>query len=134
MKAYYTGGYTVSENGSAFDRGVAAGEIAARLANHDAHFAAINGSIDRSASELRDLRLAVQRLTDATTGAAEAARATAQALKESDETRRVALQDAATQARSSSESRWQPLNRFSLIISGVVGIVGITAFILSIVH
>lgn len=48
----------------AYDRGTAAGEIAARLSGHDKHFTTINGSLDKVATELHRLSLAVQALGD----------------------------------------------------------------------
>jgi len=116
-------GYTVTDNHSDYDRGVAAGEIAARLAGHDRHFATINGSMGRVADELRDLRLAVQRLGDA----ADAARATVI-------TTAAALKDAGEARREQVESRWAPLQRLSLGAGIVLAAVGVIAFILSRVH
>jgi len=46
------------------EAGEIAGSIATRLAGHDRHFEAINGSVAKCASELHELRLAVQRLGD----------------------------------------------------------------------
>jgi len=55
-------------NRDAYARGKIAGEIAgeisARLADHDRHFAAINGHLGDLAGEFRELRLLVQQLKD----------------------------------------------------------------------
>lgn len=72
----------------AFARGSVAGEINARLAGHDEHFKAINGSIERLATSMEGVRLELQRNNDAqlardatvvtTAAALEAARKTRQ--------------------------------------------------------
>ena len=49
----------------AYDRGELAGTIAARLANHDTHFAAINGSIADMVTEVHAQNLLLQELRDA---------------------------------------------------------------------
>jgi hypothetical protein len=49
----------------AFDRGAVAGEISARLAGHDNHFAAINGHLAEMSTEMRNMKLALQRIEDA---------------------------------------------------------------------
>jgi hypothetical protein len=70
----------VTESQGSYERGHLAGEVAARLAGHDRHFAAINGHLAQLAQEVRDLRLAVQRIADqddAAVGAAVASRARA---------------------------------------------------------
>jgi hypothetical protein len=119
MGRYYTGGYTVTENGRAYDDGYAAGGINARLANHDLHFKNINGSIAHLAREQELTRLELQRQADAAQAAADAITAAAKAL----EARRTA-----------SDRRWQPLNRFSIIIGVALGIAGIVSLILSFGH
>jgi outer membrane receptor for monomeric catechols len=116
-------GYTVTENGSAYDRGVAAGEIAARLAGHDQHFGAINGSLGRMADEMHEMRLALQRLGDS----AAADRATVV-------TTAVALKDAEEARRDATDTRWAPLQRWGVAASILFGAGGIIALILSYIH
>lgn len=48
-----------------YNRGHAAGSIAERLAGHDKHFAAINGSLERLASQEEIHTLKLQRIQDA---------------------------------------------------------------------
>lgn len=48
--------------GREFQRGREAGEIAARLAQHDRHFATINGSIEQLAGKMGEMTEAIQRL------------------------------------------------------------------------
>jgi hypothetical protein len=94
-----------------YDRGVAAGEIAQRLAGHDEHLAKINGSMDRVAGRLDALVLAVQRLADATAADRATVVTTAAALKDADEARR------ATDVR-----HWTPFQRTFAVI-GAIGVV-----------
>jgi hypothetical protein len=123
MKANYQGGYTVSENGSQYDRGVAAGEISARLAGHDKHFAAINGSLEKVASELHQLRMELQRQGDR----AEADRATVITTAE-------ALEKADSARRDAGEQRWSPLTRFAAVVGAVAALGGIVFGIWALTH
>lgn len=99
---------------SDYDQGVIAGRIEARLAQHDKHFADLNGSIRELAGEVHNVVLAVQRLGDA----AEADRATviarAAALKEAEDTR-----------RAQSETRWTPMARLITVIVAVAVVAGV---------
>jgi hypothetical protein len=100
--------------GDDYDRGVAAGEIAARLAGHDRHFASINGSLEKIATEMHALTLAVQRLGDQAEANAKTVISTAKALKEADETR-----------RQSYEQGFSPIQK----VIAVVGAVGVLVVI-----
>jgi hypothetical protein len=100
----------VTDDG-AYDRGVAAGEIAQRLAGHDQHLAKINGSMDRVADRLDALVLAVQRLADATAADRATVVTTAAALKDADEARR------ATDVR-----HWTPFQR-GIAVIGAIGVI-----------
>lgn len=94
-----------------YDRGVAAGEIAQRLAGHDEHLAKINGSMDRVADELRELRLQVQRLGDAMTSDRATVLTTAAALKDADDAR-----------RDKNTQHWTPFQR-GIAVIGAIGVV-----------
>lgn len=74
--------------GEEYARGVAQGEINARLAVHDQHFTEINGSIAALVTETRTLSMSMQRLAD---GIESRDKATKDAL----ETRQGELRDAA---------------------------------------
>jgi hypothetical protein len=113
-------GYDVSENGGQYDRGVAAGEIAQRLKQHDEHFAAINGSIDRVGDRLDMVVLQLQRLADA----AEADRTTVV-------TTAAALKDAEAARRDTSETRWSPLTRLGVVVGILAGVAGLVAIVLA---
>jgi hypothetical protein len=111
----------VSEPPSEYDRGVTAGGIEARLANHDRHFEVINGSIvdGKNATvglreEIHQLRLAIQQLADQAKASAEAAIKTALALKEADEAR-----------RNSADQRWSPWQKGFAVIAAVGVLVGL---------
>jgi hypothetical protein len=99
---------------SDFQRGHTAGEIAARLAGHDKHFAAINGSLGDVATEMHDMTLAVQRLGDQAEAAARTVITTAAALKDAEEAR-----------RGRASASWTPFQRFLAALAGV-GLVAAT--------
>jgi methyl-accepting chemotaxis protein len=113
-------GYTVTENGSSFDRGVAAGEISQRLKEHDQHFAKINGSMERVADELQKQTLAIQRMSDAMTANEATVLKTAAALKEAEEAR-----------RDRSETRWSPLTRLGVVIGILAAVASVVAIVLA---
>jgi hypothetical protein len=92
----------------AFDRGRAAGELASKLAGYDKHFEAINGSVADTAKELRNLVLAVQRLSDQAEANSRTVIATAAALKAADEFR-----------RSAAEQVWSPFQKVLALVAGV---------------
>lgn len=100
----------------AFARGHAAGVIASRLAQHDAHFAVINGSIDRFAREMQAMVLGIQRLSDQAEAARLVAAATASALKDAEDTR-----------RSQAESKFAPWSRMAVLIGALIAIMGFGA-------
>jgi hypothetical protein len=100
--------------GEAYDRGVAAGEIAARLADHDNHFKRINGSLTDVANELHGLVLAVQRLGDQAVHRDATVIATAAALK-----------DAEAARRDKAERSWTPLTRIYLMVAVVGAVVAL---------
>ena len=93
---------------SSYDRGHVAGEIAARLADHDRHFAAINGSMGRLADEMHALVLGVQRLGDAADADRATVKTTATALKDADDAR-----------RDSTDQRWSPKAKLIAAVAAV---------------
>jgi hypothetical protein len=103
----------------AYDRGVIAGEIAARLANHDVHFASINGHIKDLVMEIHGMRLNIQRLADQAEASAKTVIATATALRAADE------------ARSTSSTRsWTPWARSFAVLSATATIISIITMII----
>lgn len=91
----------------AAERGFVAGQIDARLAGHDKHFADINGSIGRLADEVHVLNLNVQRLADDAKASARTVITTAAALKEA------------------SEKSWTPFQRGLAIAAVLAAVVGL---------
>lgn len=92
----------------AYERGEVAGQIAARLAGHDKHFAAINGSLAKLATEMHELTLAVQRLGDQAVSRDATVITTAAALKEAEAAR-----------RDRADRSWSPLTRLG-VAAGIV--------------
>lgn len=95
----------------AFERGTVAGKIEARLADHDRHFSLINGSLERVASELHDLKLAVQRLGDQAVSRDATVITTAAALK-----------DAEAARRDKADQSWSPMTKIIAVI-GALGVI-----------
>lgn len=95
------------EAGDAYDRGHTAGEIAARLAGHDRHFATINGSLAAVALEMHALTLAVQRLGDQAVSRDATVITTAKALKDAEDAR-----------RDNAERAWSPVSRLLAVVGG----------------
>ena len=98
----------------AYDRGAIAGAIETRLAGHDQHFAAINGSLADIAREMHQLTLAVQRLGDQAISRDATVLTTAAALKDAEEAR-----------RASAEQSWSPWARIFAAVAAVAAAVGI---------
>ena len=105
-----------------YERGREAGEVAgkidARLAGHDKHFAAINGSLEKWAIEMHTLNMQLQRLADQASARDLAAIAAASAEREIDETRRAYAAD-----------RWWPWQRVFAYAMATVFIVAMTGFL-----
>jgi hypothetical protein len=102
----------------AFERGVTAGEVAARLRGHDEHLARINGSVDRMADEqagtntrLDGMLMALQRLGDAAQSDRATVVTTASALEKAEQAR-----------RDKSETRWSPLARVLAVVVAVAAV------------
>jgi hypothetical protein len=98
----------------AYDRGHAAGGIAERLAGHDRHFAAINGSLADLVREMHNLTLAVQHLADQAEANARTVVTTAAALRDAEQAR-----------RDTDERRWTPFQRLFAVVAAVAAAVGI---------
>ena len=98
----------------AYDRGTVAGKIDARLAGHDQHFATINGSLEKVASELHELKLAVQRLGDQAVSRDATVVTTAAALKDAEDAR-----------RSKSEQTWSPFAKTITVLGVCIAALGL---------
>ena len=106
-----------------YDRGVAAGEIAARLAGHDEHFASINGSLGDLAGEMRGVKLALQRLADRAAADRATARAAATAARELDEAR-----------RNAADAKWLPMSRLLLAALILLALAAVAAVVVAVVY
>jgi uncharacterized coiled-coil protein SlyX len=104
----------------AFTRGRDAGKVDQRLGDHDIHFAAINGSITRLATNVADLALSMQRLIDKFDSSEKTVIATAAALEKADVAR-----------RAKSDQSWSPLQRWSTAIGILAALAGLVVLILS---
>ena len=107
---------TGPEEEGAYGRGHQAGEIAARLADHDRHFAKINGSINDLAREMHAVALGMQRLADSAAADRDTVITTAKALKEAEEAR-----------RDKTEQSWSPLARLLAVLVAVATVAGTAA-------
>ena len=107
----------------AYDRGHIAGEIAARLAGHDEHFAAINGSLANIAGEMHALTLAVQRLGDQAVARDATVVTTAAALKDAEDAR-----------RGKAEQIWTPFARMIAVLGGLAAVAAVVGLYLALVH
>ena len=97
----------MSESGrDAYERGHLAGEIAARLAGHDQHFAAINGHLADLVTGQEAVRLAVQRLADQAVSRDATVVTTAAALKDAEDAR-----------RAKGDQSWTPIQRFIAVVT-----------------
>ena len=103
---------TEESSEAAYDRGVRAGDIAARLANHDLHFKQINGHISDLTTEVRGMRLDIQRLADQAEASAQTALATTKAL------------------RAADRARWSPWARSFATLSAVATVLSIITMII----
>ena len=97
-----------------YARGHAAGEIAARLKDHDEHLSRINGSMDNVAGELAKMNLNIQRLADSAESDRKTTVTTAAALKDADEAR-----------RDSAESHWSPVTKIIAVLMVLIGIAAV---------
>ena len=110
-------------NGAQFYRGVAAGEIAQRLKEHDTHLNKINGSMGDVAEKLGVLTLQMQRMEDAMTANEATVLKTASALKAAYDAR-----------RDQSTQRWSPLARIAATVGALAGAAGAGAGLWSTFH
>lgn len=109
--------------GADYDRGhvagQVAGEISARLANHDKHFTAINGSLDRIATELAAMNLTLQRIDGQRSSDRTGAETTAHALRTANDDRYGRV-----------TRLWTPWARAITAITAVVGLVTVAVLLL----
>lgn len=85
---------------TARQRGREQGAIESQLAQHAEHLERINGSTERTSQNLQRLDLAMQHMIDAFAAAADTVVATAKALEEAEQARRI-----------KSEQVWSPVQK-----------------------
>jgi len=100
---------------NAYERGRKAGQVDSSLTQHEERLDKINGSLDRFATEMSELKLGVQRLGDEARSAATTVLATAKALKDEREATAAALR--ATVDRS--ERKWTPMMRLTAVMGSL---------------
>jgi chromosome segregation ATPase len=125
----------MSESASeAYNRGATTGAIEARLAGHDKHFARINGSLERIATEMHNLNLSIQQLSDNTQARDQRLEDQATAREAAAIVTAAALEKAEQIRRAKSESAWTPFARLAVAISTLAGVIGIALAIYANVH
>lgn len=108
---------------AAYDRGRVAGGIDARLAGHDRHFAAINGSLAAIAEEMHGLKLAVQRLGDQAVARDATVVTTAAALKDAEDAR-----------RDKTKQSWSPIAKLLAVLGTIATVAAVVVSIYLAVH
>jgi hypothetical protein len=114
----------------AYDRGTLAGEISARLAGHDNHFAAINGHLAALAIDVHAMSMAVQRLADQRDADILTVQTTATAVEKTVRSTAEAVEDARVVRRDASEQRWSPWQKLIAVAGGVAALAVVVAFII----
>jgi len=106
---------------AALERGRRVGQVDAALSEHDERLDKINGSMERLANEMGEVKLAVQRLGDDARSAATTVLATAKALKEE----RDATAEALRARTERADQRWTPAMRFGALAGSAATVLGV---------
>jgi hypothetical protein len=106
----------------AYNRGVAAGEIAQRLAEHDSHLGRINGSMEKVAVALGEVKLELQRQGDRSVAAIQQLRDQRTADAATVVTTAAALESERQARTDQSTASWTPMQRLLAVVAGLVGI------------
>jgi len=107
----------------AYDRGVDAGRIAARLDEFTRHFLVINGSVADTARELHSLGLQVQRLADQAVADAKTRVSTAEAVEKARQEAAGAIESERRARVDRSDTAWSPIQKIIAVIGGLATIV-----------
>jgi hypothetical protein len=113
----------------AYDRGVDAGRIEARLDGFAEHFRVINGSVADTARELHSLGLQVQRLADQAIADAKTRVSTAEAVEKARQEAAGAIESERRARVDRSDTAWSPIQKIIAVVGGVATVI---AMILSI--
>jgi hypothetical protein len=106
-----------------FERGKDAGEISARLRQHDQHFTEINGSIAKMGSEMHQLNLKLQQVIDDGVNRDKTTMATALALKDEESRRRMA-----------AELKWGRFQKVFAVLAGLAALVTVISVLIALFH
>jgi hypothetical protein len=106
---------------SDYDRGVAKGEVHARLAAHDHLFDAINGSIAQLVVGMNTVSVRIEKLSDGIIARDEKAAATAAALRDAEQAR-----------HEQAEAKWSIWQKMFAILSAFAAIGTVIAVVLTI--
>lgn len=120
----------MAEPDGEYDRGHKAGGIDERLAGHDRHFAAINGSIGKLAEELHLMVLAVQRLGDQAVADAKTRISTAEAVEKARKEAASALESERVVRRERADQSWSPWAKTLALLGGLATLVSLVAIFL----
>jgi len=119
---------------TSYELGVKAGQIDQELASHGRRLDRINGSMEKVADRLGSIdhraaamSMTLQRLEDQMVAAKATVEATAKALREADEARRLADET----KRVSAEQRWTPVQRAVAVLTVVLVAAGVLVSILA---
>lgn len=107
----------------AYDRGVDAGRIEARLDEFTRHFQVINGSVGDTARELRSLGLQVQRLADQAIADAMTRVSTAEAVEKARQEAAGAIESERRARVDRSDTAWSPVQKVIAVIGALATIV-----------
>jgi hypothetical protein len=128
-------GYTVTQNGSDFDRGVAAGQIEQRLKEHDQHLMRINGSMGDVATQLSGVKMQLQRMADSMDADRRTVLTTAEALEKERASTATALATEKTTQKETADRKWSPVQRLIAVIIALASVAGaITAVVTLTAH
>lgn len=115
----------------AYERGALAGEISARLAGHDAHFAAINGHLATLAVDFREIKLSLQRMADQRESDLLIVKATAEAVEKTVRSTAASLEDSRAERRHAAERDWSPYQRLFTVVAALATLAGLVALLIS---
>lgn len=107
----------------AYDRGVDAGRIEARLDEFGRHFEVINGSVGDTARELHSLGLQVQRLADQAIADARTRVTTAEAVEKARQEAASAIESERRARVDRSDTAWSPVQRVIAVIGGIATVI-----------
>jgi hypothetical protein len=113
----------LTADGSEFQRGRDAGTVAEKLAQHDRHFTAINGSIERLGNEMHQMNLTMQAIRDEARSRDSTTLATAEALKDADDAQ-----------RDIAARKWANFQKVFAAAAGLASVITVISIFLTLFH